>query len=175
MSIRVLLIAFSIVRVVTADNVAGRESSAFDEKSNVGPVFLAGYQDGWAILGKYVKAYKVFGDKKTWAGANKACKSKGAQLASIMNKEENDIIWGIAKSVPDGTGPESAIWIGGRKKGGSWKWADGTKWDYENWDSGEPNNAKGREHCLQILAHPQRKGKWNDYFCDIKLAFVCEK
>ncbi|KAK5976694.1 C-type lectin domain-containing protein [Trichostrongylus colubriformis] len=175
MSIRVLFVASSVVLVLTADNVAVHETFAFDEKSNVRPIFVAGHQDGWTILGKYVKAYKVIGGKKTWAEADKACKSKGAQLASIMNKEENDFIWDIAKSVSERTGPEGRIWIGGKKKCGSWKWTDGTKWDYENWDSGEPNNEGGHEDCLQILAHPQRKGKWNDAPCDGKLAFVCEK
>ncbi|KAK5971730.1 C-type lectin domain-containing protein [Trichostrongylus colubriformis] len=175
MSIRVLLIAFSIVFVVSADNVAGRESSAFDGKSNVRPVFVAVYKDGWAILGKYEKAYKVIRDKKTWAEADAACKSEGAQLASIMNKEINDFIWDITKSSPDQVDPESQIWVGGRKVGGSWMWTDGKKWDYVNWASGEPNNALGKEDCLQIYAHPKRYGTWNDFFCDRKLDFVCQK
>ncbi|KAK5973178.1 Lectin protein type II [Trichostrongylus colubriformis] len=175
MSIRVLLIAFSTVLVVTADNVADRESFAFDGKSNVRPVFEAVYQDGWAILGKYEKVFKVIGDKKTWAEADEACKSQGAKLASIKNKEINDFIWDLAKSFPDGTGPESQIWIGGKKLWGSWMWIDGTEWDYLNWSPGEPNNAEGREDCLQILAHSRLNGKWNDYFCDRKLAFVCQK
>ncbi|KAK5971729.1 Lectin protein type II [Trichostrongylus colubriformis] len=176
MAIRVLLIAFSIVLVVTADNVASRESSASDGRSNVRPVFEAVYREGWFIFREKKMAYKVFRDRKTWAEADEACMSEGARLASIHDEEENDFIRIIAGNIPDGIGYEDQIWIAGKKKkDGSWDWGDGSFWHYLNWSPGEPNNAEGREDCLQLLAHPELNGKWNDYFCDAKLAFVCRK
>ncbi|KAK5978387.1 hypothetical protein GCK32_018822, partial [Trichostrongylus colubriformis] len=104
----------------------------------------------WTYFGKTDSCYKVIGDKKTWAEADEACKSQGAKLASIKNKEINDFIWNITKSVPQDDRYVNQIWIGGKKEGGSWKWTDGTKWDYVNWDSPEPNNLGGHEDCLQM-------------------------
>lgn len=31
---------------------------------------------------------------------------------------------------------------------GQWLWTDGSKFNYRRWGAKEPNNLKGREHCL---------------------------
>lgn len=33
-----------------------------------------------------------------------------------------------------------------------WFWSDGSKFDYQSWGQGEPNNYGGNEHCLQMNA-----------------------
>ena len=69
------------------------------------------------------------------------------------------------------------VWVGGERKGTLFQWLDGTKFDYENWDRGEPNNndADG-ENCLAfsslIFGKP---GKWHDRSCGNKYTFVCKK
>ena len=61
------------------------------------------------------------------------------------------------------------MWIGGKRIGrgngpgaNHWEWSDGKRWDFHNWFLGEPNNAGGRENCVQMYAD----GGWNDISAD---------
>lgn len=50
-------------------------------------------------------------------------------------------------------------WVGGARSGSQWRWADGSLFEYTNWDDGEPNNAGDSiENSLQLLSN----NKWND-------------
>ncbi|PIO55231.1 lectin C-type domain protein [Teladorsagia circumcincta] len=84
--------------------------------------------------------------------------------------------------------PNSLTWIGlwqaGYPLSTQWAWTDGTSFDYSNWAAGEPNNADGNEHCVQIYSDHEGTDpskdtqfqKWNDYYCsDSMRAYVCKK
>jgi len=43
---------------------------------------------------------------------------------------------------------------------------------YRNWNRGEPNNRRGNEACVEILA--QHRFLWNDDPCSYRNCFVCE-
>ena len=35
-------------------------------------------------------------------------------------------------------------------KEGTWQWSDGSKFDYQTWYNGQPNNNGGKEHCIYM-------------------------
>ena len=51
-----------------------------------------------------------------------------------------------------------------------WKWIDGSHPSYLNWDKGEPNNYRGREHCASI----GKPGLWHDGWCGNQRPYVCK-
>lgn len=114
--------------------------------------------------------------KKTWNDAESDCVKSGAHLASIHSVEENDFI----NKLHDPTGVHNTC-IGGIRDGSSFKWNDGSAYNYQNWNSGEPNNSGGKENCTELYStpgQPSRHGKWNDYPCDITTRtdrYVCKK
>lgn len=65
-------------------------------------------------------------------------------------------------------------WTGGRyeTKKMYFIWSEsGEKVNYTNWNPHNPDNYRNQEHCIQMLDC----GRWNDFNCDQKLAFICEK
>merc|ERR1719242_2725946 len=83
-------------------------------------------------------------------------------LASIHSEAENS----KAKSTCGGY-----CWIGGYRKGSgnNFGWEDGSSWDFNKWNPGEPNDWGGNEDCAQLYSN----GNWNDNRCDISLAAIC--
>ena len=80
-------------------------------------------------------------------------------LATIGSQAENDFVQTVMGGVlGDGV-------IGGYQPAGSpepsdnWQWVTGESWSYDNWRSGEPNNANSNENVLKIFAS---SGQWND-------------
>ncbi|XP_077988271.1 lactadherin-like [Glandiceps talaboti] len=42
-----------------------------------------------------------------------------------------------------------------------------------NWNSGEPDNARNSQHCVELSTNVV--GKWNDVECSQIIGFICEK
>ena len=86
-----------------------------------------------------------------------------ADLASIHGPEENQFVTDLS----DG----KRFWLGGKL---GWSWSDGTPWDYQNWEPGQPSGGEG---CLENLATAH--GTWNDRGCtnmgNGDLRYVCKK
>ena len=83
-----------------------------------------------------------------------------ADLASIHGPEENQFVTDLS----DG----KRFWLGGKL---GWSWSDGTPWDYQNWEPGQPS---GGEDCLNM----EQTRKWNDRGCNNighTLGYVCKK
>ena len=72
-------------------------------------------------------------------------------------------------------------WIGRIGNSKSFKWNDNTAFNYQNWNTGEPNDNPGNEDCFELYSTPaqqSRHGKWNDYPCDTTTGtdrYVCKK
>uniref|UniRef100_A0A8C9V9L1 C-type lectin domain-containing protein n=1 Tax=Scleropages formosus TaxID=113540 RepID=A0A8C9V9L1_SCLFO len=110
---------------------------------------------------------------KSWNEAQSYCREKYTDLVTIDNPEEmNRVINRV--NLTGYTGP---AWIG-LEKGNSWNWqwsleerllySDGQT-GFSNWDSGQPNNYQGKEHCVQMCS----SGKWKDISCENTFSFVC--
>ncbi|XP_051256190.1 ladderlectin-like [Dicentrarchus labrax] len=107
----------------------------------------------------------------TWADAEKHCQSFGANLASIHNVYDYHVVQHLILRM---THEQKQAWVGGSdaQQEGYWFWSDGTRFVYNNWCSGEPNDANG-QHCLQI--NFSVKKCWDDVQCHYKLPSVCGK
>ncbi|KAL0968618.1 hypothetical protein UPYG_G00269230 [Umbra pygmaea] len=109
---------------------------------------------------------------RSWVEAEKYCRAIGGNLASVHSAGEYDA---IRQLVARSTGGNPATWIGGTDiyQDRTWFWSDGTRFDYANWNGGEPNNANGREPCIQINAGAGHQ--WNDLSCGQTLPSVCSR
>lgn len=96
--------------------------------------------------------------------AQAQCQSRGGYLAAIGSAEENEWVWNNAAN--------GWCLLGGtdRDGEGTWAWANGEPWVYDNWRDGEPNDCCLGEDYL-VMEGPD--GRWNDlaYFDG---RFVCE-
>ena len=97
----------------------------------------------------------------TWDQAKADAEARGGHLATVGSEEE----WNIIESkLSYLSGENSATWLGATDKDseGSWKWIDGTPWDFSRWYPGEPTNSSGVEHYLMAWSNDGSNQHWND-------------
>uniref|UniRef100_A0A8C8SLS3 C-type lectin domain-containing protein n=1 Tax=Pelusios castaneus TaxID=367368 RepID=A0A8C8SLS3_9SAUR len=96
--------------------------------------------------------YGFFLEKMTWSEAEVECQHNrlGAHLASILTKEEGDV---VAKYISM-TGYKGHVWIGlhDARQDRRWKWTDGSLHRYSAWEPKQPDNWGNTEHCAQLTA-----------------------
>jgi len=106
----------------------------------------------------------------SWTDAQAACQDMKANLVSILSAGTNNFILSVAKQ---------NSWIGGYQPAGAsepsgqWTWVDQSQWSWQNWNTGEPNDARNNEDCAEF--YPHHNGKWNDGNCDARLPSVCQR
>uniref|UniRef100_A0A3B3ZX14 C-type lectin domain-containing protein n=1 Tax=Periophthalmus magnuspinnatus TaxID=409849 RepID=A0A3B3ZX14_9GOBI len=124
--------------------------------------------DGWSHFGS--RCFMFFRKPKTWIDAELSCIEIGGNLASIHSSDDNQFIQDTVLRL---TGSHWRVWIGGHDgvEEGVWQWTDGSPFDFNHWNYGEPNNFRG-EHCLVMNwgAH-----LWSDYRCTYRLPYMCSK
>uniref|UniRef100_W5L5Y1 C-type lectin domain-containing protein n=1 Tax=Astyanax mexicanus TaxID=7994 RepID=W5L5Y1_ASTMX len=117
------------------------------------------------------RCFKYFGQEMDWASAEDHCLSLGANLASIHNENEYQLV----KALIRGKDPnENPVWIGlsACQKKYMWIWADGANSRYTNWNSDEPNYTE-KECCVHMNFGVEKN--WNDIPCSLNYPFVCVK
>merc|ERR1711963_730422 len=124
--------------------------------------------------------YSLVRHHETWGAAQAYCRAVGAYLAEVSNQQENDFI----KAMVTATADKEPLWLGGTDlfSEGNWVWARNLEvFDYDDWNTGEPNNAGHSadlsdpdEGCLEML-NGNAGHRWNDQACDVKKYFVCER
>ncbi|XP_023136670.3 macrophage mannose receptor 1 [Amphiprion ocellaris] len=132
-----------------------------------------GCADGWSALPHFRHCYKLFhkvdySQKKSWEGAYEDCVSRGANLVSIHNQEEENFLALYSKA--------SSKWIGLKHNPteGGYSWSDGTPLSHTNWGYGEPNNHEGREECVEMVSSTNgTQSWWNDLNCDAHQDWIC--
>ncbi|XP_035219428.1 macrophage mannose receptor 1-like isoform X2 [Stegodyphus dumicola] len=136
--------------------------------------FSGNCQKGWYLLGN--KCYIIFGQhgfgKLIWHDAKRACEKHGAVLATIHSEKEQNFLTDLMIEAG------SDIWIGlqSHNLGTIFKWADGTRLDYTNWNADNvKSKALTRDVCLEIMNKFEADGKWEWQECYKKSAYVCEK
>uniref|UniRef100_A0A8C1VTT5 C-type lectin domain-containing protein n=1 Tax=Cyprinus carpio TaxID=7962 RepID=A0A8C1VTT5_CYPCA len=118
--------------------------------------FYHSCETGWSRHGK--RCFKVFNDPKSWKDAENICQDFDGHLASIHSDEEYVFIQNLIRYT---THEPTRAWIGGHDAvhEGAWLWSDGSKFNYQIWFSGEPND-DGNEDCLE-MNFAKKKGKKN--------------
>jgi hypothetical protein len=101
-----------------------------------------------------------------WAQAQSKCQSMGMSLASVHSLAENDFVGTEAGSIAQGS-----WWLGVNDQAveGSYKWADGSAYNFSKWNGGEPNNS-GNEDCAEMYT---ATNAWNDLSCGAGRYFIC--
>ncbi|KAK0140766.1 Macrophage mannose receptor 1 [Merluccius polli] len=107
--------------------------------------------------------------RANWSSARDWCKGQGGNLAVIDDQYENDFVSSYLKDL------ERPAWIGLSDKlaENQYAWVDGRPVLYTNWDSNEPNNHGGAEHCVAMTHSYLVSGRWNDAACSADWSFVC--
>uniref|UniRef100_A0A8C6S6N5 C-type lectin domain-containing protein n=1 Tax=Neogobius melanostomus TaxID=47308 RepID=A0A8C6S6N5_9GOBI len=115
----------------------------------------------WYEFGDF--CYKPSMDKKTWHDAQKACRTVGAELVSILSITEP-----LTKHTSD-------VWTGlNDLEFTGYSWSDGTPLSHTNWGHGEPNNHEGREDCVEMVSSTNGTiSWWNDLNCDAHQDWIC--
>ena len=105
--------------------------------------------------------YKFHNEEKTWEAAEIHCQNEGGHLASILSEEEQQEVKVVASG--------QDAWIGGFAKEavGSWKWSDGSPWQFSRWDE---VLYEGARSCVQLVSGDL----WNDEYCLDKKGFICQ-
>ncbi|CAH1775812.1 unnamed protein product [Owenia fusiformis] len=108
-----------------------------------------------------------------WSFARANCLDQGGDLVSINSRHESSFVLAMMFGVANQG--SFKFWIGANDIDveGGWGWSDGSPFNYHNWNSGEPNDWNGGEHCAETSAN--NFGAWNDYVCDNGCGFICEK
>ncbi len=98
---------------------------------------------------------------ESWSAAETEAENLGGTLSII--KSVADQKWVFAKFGHDGDKLRS-LWLGLRRQnpGGPFVWPDGSKLDYADWNSGQPDNGGGVEDCVHMWTDSQNCGAWND-------------
>ncbi|KAM9335352.1 type-2 ice-structuring protein-like [Symphorus nematophorus] len=118
--------------------------------------------DGWFPIND--RWFRFVPRAMTWAQAEENCQSMRANLASIHSLKEYSQIQSLT---------DVETWIGGSdaQEGNLWFWTDGRRFNYNNWCTGEPNEAKGNQHCIRI--NFSAKKCWDDFACSEKKPSLC--
>ncbi|XP_059189024.1 galactose-specific lectin nattectin-like [Centropristis striata] len=123
--------------------------------------------DGWTKFD--CRCFLFIYEEKVWADAEIFCVTNGGTLTSLKTAEDYGF---FRQLVIRATGANKTTWIGGYDaiKEGVWMWTDGSKFDFNGWAKGEPNN-NGDEDCMEF-----NYGGFdyvNDIKCDNKRSFIC--
>ncbi|XP_061883235.1 type-2 ice-structuring protein-like [Entelurus aequoreus] len=118
----------------------------------------------WTASGN--RCFHLLPNTMIWSTAQKHCQNMGANLASVHNQSDVDLIQHLA-------GNQTAVWIGGSscQQTNVWFWWDGTKMDFRNWCPGHPKEDKAEGCCL--YASVKDGNCWEEKACDNFLPSAC--
>ncbi len=102
---------------------------------------------------------------KNWTDAQKYCREKHTDLASVRNKTENNLIQNITEK----PNPHNKAWIGLYR---FWVWSDNSTASFTHWMSGEPNSRNNRDSICTSTGMSDG-GRWIDDYCKESYPFMC--
>lgn len=130
--------------------------------------------------------YQLFDTSMEWEKAKEHCEGLGGHLVTITSDKEQEFVTEIAKK-----SKKKNIWLGAEMVSGKFSWITGEKFEYTNWNRGEPNNDYNNEDTIMMYTYYGTNsdgysitpGVWNDeskqgrdwanYTVD-DMGFICE-
>ncbi|KAJ6661663.1 hypothetical protein lerEdw1_013902 [Lerista edwardsae] len=121
------------------------------------------FPNGRSVHGKL---FKTDGSQGNFEASKATCFQAGGHLASPKISTENAAIQQIIAR------HNKAAYLGmnDMQSEGTFTYINGSAIGYTNWANEEPNNAGGKEDCVEIYLD----GKWNDRSCTERRLIVCE-
>ncbi|MDC6480682.1 Ig-like domain-containing protein [Flavobacteriaceae bacterium] len=163
--------------VSSADTIAeegGKATLTFqlgDASESGGKLDMSpGLKSSYIYLGeKDNHKYYLSDNHQSYTNAKQIATDAGGYLTAIDSASENSFIRDQMESA--GYNWES-VWIGfnDEETEGTFKWVNGSKSTYVNWQNGEPNNGGGREDYTELM----NNGYWNDLPNDHNRRYVVE-
>uniref|UniRef100_A0A3B3S098 C-type lectin domain-containing protein n=1 Tax=Paramormyrops kingsleyae TaxID=1676925 RepID=A0A3B3S098_9TELE len=131
---------------------------------------LGRHHRDWYRVGSYCMKY--FNTPLSFSNAEIACRQKvpGGRLASVHNLRANTDLVSIVKKC---NFRQWSVWLGAMRlyKSNRFIWTDGSRWNFQKWAPGEPNNLWNNENCVE--SYIQYTGNWNDIPCEALRPFIC--
>ncbi|MDA7679797.1 hypothetical protein N8622_00905 [bacterium] len=132
-------------------------------KNKLGLMMVAMVIAGWMQVGLgQSSTYQLIEGNLTWHEAKADAEARGGHLAVITSESEQELVNKLINDV-------GHVWLGGTDANaeGSWEWVTGENWDFENWQSSEPNNGAvppGKDSdALDLMGgNTSMFGLWND-------------
>ncbi len=113
--------------------------------------------------------YDLYQYPVSWHDAKQLCEDLGGHLVVVTSTDENKAVADLIEG-----SSWNDYWIGcsDEDNEGEWKWITGEKFEYSNWNDGEPSNSSGIEH---FGSYQTSSKKWNDIKKDhLTVGFICE-
>ncbi|XP_059410407.1 lectin-like isoform X2 [Carassius carassius] len=141
-----------------------------EQCSMLQPCNVYGFTD-WYKLGSV--CVKYFNNSLNFTEAEFSCRTQapGAHLVSVHKQKHNAELHCIVTTLNP---KHPRIWLGAFElfKSGKFLWLDGSYWDYDNWNIGQPSNLyTNTEECVEM--NWNETGKWNDRGCHNKENYIC--
>ncbi|XP_060097021.1 pulmonary surfactant-associated protein D-like [Heteronotia binoei] len=112
------------------------------------------------------KIFKTDGSQGSFEASKATCFQAGGQLASPRNASENSAVQQIIAR----HNKAAYLGISDMQNEGTFAYLCGDEIGYMNWADEEPNNAGGKEDCVEMYLD----GKWNDRSCTERRLIICE-
>ncbi|TSL34561.1 Collectin-12 [Bagarius yarrelli] len=98
------------------------------------------------------------------------CNGMSSSMAIINDNEEQG--WLQLHTLGRGY-----FWLGltDRQNENVWRWLNGSEPTFKNWRPGQPDNWSHGHDEGEDCAGLVHGGKWNDFYCDDQLGFICKK
>ncbi len=100
-------------------------------------------------------------EKKSWTDAQKYCREKHTDLASVRNESQNKLI----ENMPT----NNTVWIGLYRFR---VWSDNSTASFTHWKSGEHNSINKRD-SICTSTDMKYGGQWIDDYCKESYHFMC--
>ncbi|XP_048036002.1 C-type lectin domain family 4 member M-like [Megalobrama amblycephala] len=139
------------------------ESNVTSLSDELQKAYEKGYLWGWFFISN---------ESKSWSDSRKYCRDQGADLVIIKSEEKQRYITSLVNERMS----SERVWIGltDIQQEGNMKWVDNSILNQGFWDTGEPNNERGNENCVELMpSYPVLN--WNDLPCSIERKGICEK
>ncbi|KAM8754908.1 macrophage mannose receptor 1-like [Acanthopagrus schlegelii] len=125
-----------------------------------------------AVSSQLRRQYHFVSDQKNMTEAQKYCREKYTDLATVDNMEDMKILINTV----DQSKVSNGYWIGLYDDVKSWRWSlsntsfyrDGEA-EFRLWMDGQPDNSKSGEHCIVM----DSDGRWHDYDCINHFWSIC--